>query len=207
MSTVLGPGSVDEQKHETQVVPIEAEAVAVNPDDEVPEGGYGWVNVAAVSTINCFVWGVAASFGVYLAYYLANDHFPGATPLDYALIGGLNFAIGMALAPLVTIVVRRLGTRPTMMIGVTVHALGFVSASFVSSIGGLYATQGVLIGIGISFMFIPSVAVLPQWFKKRRTLAQGISSGGSGIGGLAFSLGTNAMIRKYAAVSPSQFSI
>jgi hypothetical protein len=33
-------------------------------------------------------------FGVFLAYYLANDHFPGATPLQFAFVGGLSFSIG-----------------------------------------------------------------------------------------------------------------
>lgn len=138
--------------------------------------------------------GVAASYGVYLAFYLANDTFHDGTPFDYAMIGGLQFAVAMLLAPLVTIVSRRLGTKPTMMIGVTIHAFGFITASFASKIVDLYFTQGVMIGVGISFMFIPSVAILPQWFNKRRTLAQGISSAGSGIGGIIFSLGTHGMI-------------
>lgn len=43
-------------------------------------------------------------------------------------------------------------------------------------------------------LFIPSVQVIPQWFLKRRSLAGGIASAGSGFSGLAFSLGTSAMI-------------
>lgn len=39
------------------------------------------------------------------------------------------------------------------------------------------------------------MAVLPQWFWKKRTLAQGMSSAGSGVGGIIFSIGTDAMIR------------
>ena len=50
--------------------------------------------------------------------------------------------------------------------------------------------------MGIGAIFIPGIAVLPQWFLKRRSLAQGIASAGSGFGGLAFSLGTNAMIQQ-----------
>ena len=104
---------------------------------------YGWVCVACVSTINSFVWGVAASYGVYLAHYLSDNTFVGATPLDFALIGGLNFAVAMLIAPLVTIVTRRLGTRPTMMIGVLLHALGFVTASFSNGrTWVLFLTQG-----------------------------------------------------------------
>lgn len=199
MSALPIQNPIDKREEGEQIVPIEAEAEAavVDPNDEVPDGGYGWACVAALSVLNAFVWGVAASYGVYLAYYLASDTFHNATPLDYAMIGGLNFAIAVGLAPLITVICRRLGTRLTMIVGVTVHAAGFVSASFAESVLALYLTQGVLIGIGIAFIFIPSVAVLPQWFQKRRTLAQGLSSAGSGVGGIAVSLGTNAMIKQY----------
>lgn len=132
---------------------------------------------------------------MYLAYYLANNYFPDATAFDYAMIGGLNFAVGMLLAPCVTIVSRMLGTKWTMIIGVIIHACGFIAASFASTILHLYWTQGVMVGVGVSFLFIPSVAVLPQWFRKRRTLAQGFSSAGAGVGGIIFSLGTHAMIQ------------
>jgi MFS family permease len=73
---------------------------------------------------------------------------------------------------------------------------GFVAASFAKKIWQLYLSQGLMCGIGIGSMFIPATAVLPQWFLKRRSLAQGLSSSGSGFVGLAFSLGTDAMIRK-----------
>jgi hypothetical protein len=36
------------------------------------------------------------SFGVFLAYYINNDVFPGATPLDYAFIGGPSFSVAHA---------------------------------------------------------------------------------------------------------------
>ena len=51
-------------------------------------------------------------------------------------------------------------------------------------------------GLGLGCIFIPSVQVLPQWFLKSRSLAGGIASAGSGFAGLAFSLGTNAMIEQ-----------
>jgi hypothetical protein len=39
------------------------------------------------------------------------------------------------------------------------------------------------------------VGVCPQWFDKRRSFANSIATAGSGIGGLIYSLGTNAMIQ------------
>lgn len=47
----------------------------------------------------------------------------------------------------------------------------------------------------MGFLFVGSVTIAPQWFTTRRSLANGISAAGSGIGGLMYSLSTQAMIR------------
>jgi hypothetical protein len=43
--------------------PVEADEVAVEDtteSDTPPDGGYGWVCVAACFTINCFTWGTVS---------------------------------------------------------------------------------------------------------------------------------------------------
>ncbi|KAI7200741.1 MFS monocarboxylate transporter-like protein [Hortaea werneckii] len=165
-------------------------------DDAPPDGGYGWVCCGAIGLLNAFTWGLAASYGVYLSHYLADDYFPGATPLDYALIGGLEFGAALFISPACTVLTRDLGRNAVMFAGCTMLSGGFIAASFANRIWHLYLSQGVLIGMGIGAIFIPSVQVLPQWFLKRRSLAGGLASAGSGFGGLAFSLGTNAMIEQ-----------
>lgn len=102
----------------------------------------------------------------------------------------------MLIAPLCTVATRELGRNAVMLTGVFLMAGGFIAASFAQEIWQLYLTQGLMCGLGIGSMFIPATAVLPQWFLKRRSLAQGLSSSGSGFVGLAFSLGTDAMIRQ-----------
>lgn len=138
----------------------------------------------------------AQSYGVYLSFYLSTDYFPGATPLDFALIGGLEFGAALLISPIWTIATRELGRKTVMGAGCIMFAGGFIAASFAERIWQLYLSQGLLVGLGIGAIFIPSVQVLPQWFLKRRSLAGGIASAGSGFGGLAFSLGTTAMIEQ-----------
>ncbi|PVH68965.1 MFS transporter, MCP family, solute carrier family 16, member 6 [Cadophora sp. DSE1049] len=172
---------------------------AENPSPAVPgppDGGYGWVCVAACFAINCFTWGVVASYGVFLGYYLENEIYPAATPADFAFIGGLNFSVAMLSSPAVTVLVRRnpFGIHLPMLIGVGLQTAGFITASFATRIRHLYLTQGVLVGLGVGFTYIPSIAVLPQWFRRHRSLANGISAAGSGIGGLMFSFLVRAAI-------------
>jgi MFS family permease len=183
-------------------------------DEPPPEGGYGWVVCGAVSLINGFTWGVAAvrlfptlahgtqklttpeSYGVYLSYYLSTAHFPTATPMDYAFIGGLIFGCALLFSPLWTILTRELGRKLVMTGGCVLMAAGFVAASFATQPWQLYLSQGAAVGTGMGAIFTPSVQVVPQWFLRRRSLAGGIASAGSGFGGIAFALATDAMIRK-----------
>jgi MFS family permease len=83
-----------------------------------------------------------------------------------------------------------------MCIGLALQISGFISASFATRIWHLHISQGVLIGAGIGFLYIPSLPILSQWFVKKRSLANGISAAGSGVGGAAFSWGTEAIIQR-----------
>lgn len=131
---------------------------------------------------------------MYLEYYVNNAVFPGGTSLDYALVGGLNFSMAMLMAPLVTVLTRKKGIHAPMLLGIFLQTLGLITASFAKQVWQLYLTQGVLVGLGVGWTYIPSIAILSQWFHKRRSLANGISAAGSGIGGLLFSFATRAMI-------------
>lgn len=74
---------------------------AVEREDILPNGGYGWGCVACVFLINAHTWGVGGvslilfsvtfrfihsqtlqAYGVFLAYYLAHNTYPSATPLQ-----------------------------------------------------------------------------------------------------------------------------
>jgi MFS family permease len=136
------------------------------------------------------------SYGVYLTYYLDNNTFPESRPRDFAFIGGLNFASAMAVSPLTTALVRERSLQLAMCIGIVLQATGFVTASLAHRIWHLYLSQGVLVGLGTGFLYIPSIAVLPQWFAKKRSFVNGISAAGSGIGGAAFAWGTSRMIEQ-----------
>jgi MFS family permease len=81
-----------------------------------------------------------------------------------------------------------------MLLGILFQTIGFISASYSTQIWHLYLSQGLLIGLGLGFLFTPTAPILSQWFSKKRSLATGISSAGSGVGGLLFSFGIQAMI-------------
>lgn len=141
---------------------VVSEETLVTPPTPPADGGYGWVCLFACFCINAFTWGVIAvgisldfryvfvtvtdksytkSYGVYLAYYLANKIYPSASSIDFAIIGGLNFSMAMIVAPFVTIFARKSGTQIPMVTGATILAAGFVSASFAHEVWQLYLSQ------------------------------------------------------------------
>lgn len=129
-----------------------------------------------------------------MSYCLDNNRFPSASSLDFALIGGFNFTFSMLAAPLVTALTRRFGKHVTMPIGIALQTTGYVTAGFSTHLWQLFLSQGVLVGLGVGFIYIPSLPILSQWFERRRSLANGISSSGSGFGGALFTWSIGAII-------------
>ena len=162
--------------------------------DEPPDGGYGWVCVMCTFFINAHTWGINSSYGVFLAYYLANNYYTGSTPLRFAFIGGLSISQALLISPLSTYITRVYGTRTTLLLGVVLETLALIGASFTHEIWQLFLSQGVCFGFGMGFLFVGSVGIIPQWFTKKRSLANGVGTAGSGLGGMMYSLATNAMI-------------
>lgn len=116
--------------------------------------------------------------------------------MDFAFIGGLDFCVAMLMAPVAVFMSRIYGMKTPMIIGTILLPAGFFGASYARRIWQLYLTQGVLVGMGVGFIYIPSIPVVSQWFSKRRSLANGICSAGSGVGGLTMCFATEAMIQR-----------
>lgn len=160
-----------------------------------PDGGYGWVVTVCSAVVNGHTWGLNSSYGVFLAWYLAHNTFPGATALEYAFVGSLSVSSAMIISPVATTTTRLFGTKTTMFIGVCLETASLIGASFATQISHLFLSQGVCFGLGMGFLFIGSVPLVPQWFTTRRSLASGIATCGSGLGGLVYSLAAGAMLR------------
>ncbi|OJI90340.1 hypothetical protein ASPTUDRAFT_52214 [Aspergillus tubingensis CBS 134.48] len=161
------------------------------------DGGYGWICVLCVFLVNAHTWGINRAYGVFLAHYLDTNTFPGASDLDYAFVGGLSLSMAQFIAPVATITTRMWGTRVTLMIGITLQAAALLGASWAGQIWQLFLSQALCFGFGMGMQFSATVGIIPQWFTRRRSLANGIATAGSGIGGLISSLATSAMIQRW----------
>lgn len=78
--------------------------------------------------------------------------------------------------------------------GCVVWMLGWITASFAKTLWELVLSQGICIGIGLGMIWQPATGVISQWFQKRRSMAQGFTSAGSGVIGIIYSVSTTHMI-------------
>ena len=83
------------------------------------------------------------------------------------------------------------GPRKVAMVGVALWGLGNVLAGLgTSSLGApwLYATYGIMGGIGAGMAYITPVAMVMKWFPDRKGLAGGLVAAGFGLGAFVYNL-------------------
>ena len=76
----------------------------------------------------------------------------------------------------------RFGARFIVFIGGLVLGIGFFLAGFTDSKAWLYATYGVIAGIGGGMIYLPPIATAPKWWPDRRAFATGCAVVGLGLG-------------------------
>ncbi|KAI8051508.1 major facilitator superfamily domain-containing protein [Syncephalis plumigaleata] len=162
--------------------------------NQFPEGGYGWVVVLTTFIINFVIFGYNYSWGVYQSLYLSKVYAGQITTFQLSFVGGITMCLLFIIGPFFGALIRKFGPKPLMYLGTIIQPLGMLLASWVQQPWQLYLTHGVLIGIGSSLVFFPSVFMPTQWFMKRRGLATGLAVSGSGVGGLAFGPLTRKLI-------------
>ena len=76
--------------------------------------------------------------------------------------------------------------RPLICIGAFLIPFGFMMTSLCQHYWQVILAQAFLIGLGNGCLFVPSVAILPQYFTTHKALANGIAASGSSFGGVIF---------------------
>ena len=111
-------------------------------------------------------------------------------PLEVALeIGaaqsGLPYSIflaGFAFSmPLGGLLIGRIGSRPTLVLGGLLVGTGWILSGLVGQFGTLTIAYGVVGGIGVGLGYGVPLAVVGSWFPGRRGLAMGLTLVGFGV--------------------------
>ncbi|KAI5607460.1 monocarboxylate transporter 10, partial [Silurus asotus] len=98
-----------------------------------------------------------------------------------AWVGSLSMGMIFFCSPIVSVFTDVFGCRITAVTGAAVGLVGLFASSFVTSLGTLYFTYGVVFACGCSFAYQPSLVILGHYFKKRLGLVNGVVTAGSSI--------------------------
>lgn len=150
--------------------------------DDVPDGGYqAWLQVAATFFIFMNTAGLFNSFGIYQGFYTQGP-LESISGSNIAWIGSLQGSL-MLLICIVTGPLYDLGYLHSLVnTGTVAIVLGMIMTSICHEYWQFVLAQGVMVGIGNGLLFLPSIAIVPQYFSRRKALASGIVAAGSSIG-------------------------
>ena len=125
------------------------------------------------------------AFGVFQTYYEDNPYWT-ASPSNISWIGSIQ-AFLLLLVGVITGPVYDAGYfRYLIITGAVLIPFGFMMTSLAREYWQTMLAQAVVIGLGNGCIFVPSVAILPQYFTTRKALANGIAASGSSIGGVIY---------------------
>ena len=145
------------------------------------ESRRAWVVVWATFVCLAVIFVVSYSFAAFFENFAKEF---AAQRADVSWIFGLCGLVYFVLGAGGGMLADRWGPRMVCMTGMVFIAMGLFLTSLAQSLTTVYLSYGLLVGLGIAFVYTPSIACVQPWFNKRRGLASGIASAGVGAGTL-----------------------
>lgn len=186
-STLDGPnhpssGRTDEVEPPPPQIPP---APVVNGDPPPNGGTRAWLVVSGSFFLFFNSWGTVNSFGEFQTYYHSSI-LQSESPDNISWIGSIQsfllLFVGVVTGPLYDAGHFRL----LICTGAFLVPFGFFMTSICSKYWQFVLAQGMCIGIGNGCLFVPSIAILPQYFTTKKALANGLAASGSSLGGVIY---------------------
>ena len=150
-----------------------------------------WVVVWAAFVCLALIFGVSYSFAAFFENFAKEF---AANRADVSWIFGLCGLVYFVLGALGGMLADRWGPRVVCMVGMGLIAIGLLGTSLAQSLSSIYISYGILVGLGIAFVYTPSIACVQPWFTKHRGLASGVASSGVGAGTLLVPLAVSYLL-------------
>ena len=142
---------------------------------------YGWM-IVAVSIVSMML-GCGAFTGAAAAYIAPVCAQMGFAKGEFTLYRTIVSLLGALLMPVFARLIRKMGVKKVMLIGLIGNALAYALYSFAGALWHFYlaaALEGIFTN-GISFLTIG--VLINSWFLDNRSTIAGIAYAGTGLGG------------------------
>ncbi|KAI5286038.1 hypothetical protein KEM54_000113, partial [Ascosphaera aggregata] len=161
-----------------------------------PEGGMEAYSVVFGAFFAMFgSLGVVNSTGIFQAYLLQNqlsDHSEGEVGWIFGVYAFLMFFSSLQIGP----IFDAKGPRELLYAGTILTVVGLLVLSWCTKYSHFMVVLGLMIGLGNSLVFNPSVASISHYFLRYRARATGVATSGGGVGGVVFPLMLQALFPK-----------
>ncbi|KAK4051966.1 hypothetical protein OIO90_004496 [Microbotryomycetes sp. JL221] len=199
-SRTLGEGPFDEKtgagngdrQHTAGVTPVPT------TNGSIPDGGLrAWLNVAGSFICMFLAFGFTNAWGVLQAYY-SQQRYTNEQPSTIAWIGSIQMFCIFTMGSGVGVLYDRGYFRQILTVGSVLYLVGLFTTSLCHTFWQTILAQGICLGCGMSCMFLPPIALLSQYFARRRALAMGVAVVGSSVGGIVFPIFLNNMLARHS---------
>ncbi|KAF9070883.1 major facilitator superfamily domain-containing protein [Rhodocollybia butyracea] len=180
-------------------VTVKSENPPSNEEVTYPEGGYqAWMTVFGIWLIQFATFGYTNAYGVFNDYYVRvymEGKFSSST---VSWIGSTQLWLVMS-SGIVSGRLYDMGYFFHLIIGgsiLFVFCLFMLSLAQPGQFYQVFLAQGIGAGLGIGMIYVPGIAVVSQYFYKRRTLAMATVASGSGVGAALQSIMLNKLFER-----------
>ncbi|EEA21559.1 MFS monocarboxylate transporter, putative [Talaromyces marneffei ATCC 18224] len=177
-----------------------------NAEHEFDTGFTAWLQVLGAFFLFFNTWGLINTWGAFQTYY--EEHIlshESASTISWigSIESFLLMFIGVVSGPLFDA-----GYLPVLLpLGSFMVVFGYMMTSLATGYYQVMLAQGICVGLGTGFLFVPSVALLPQYFRKKRALANGLAASGSSFGGVIYPIMFDQLQKHLSAFKEIQFSL
>ncbi|KAG8532961.1 uncharacterized protein KY384_001742 [Bacidia gigantensis] len=175
-----------ELRIESQQHPGKTDQTVAAPQSPSPppdSGVQAWLQVVGVFFCWFNSWGLSNGYGVFQTYY--EQHLPQSSS-SISWIGSIQalllFAVGVFTGPAYDAGYL----NELIWAGTFLVPFGLMMTSLCHTYWQIILAQGVVMGVGFGCLFVPSVSILPQYFVKRRAIANGLAASGASFGGVIY---------------------
>lgn len=164
------------------------------PPEKAPRFYHGYYVVGAAFFIMAVSWGLYIVFGIFFNSLLDEfDWTHAVTSGAYSLSSIVSGTLGILMGALTD----KFGPRLVVTFSGVFLGLGYLLMSQVNSLWQFYLFYGIIIGIGMSGLWVPLLSTVARWFTRTRSLMTGVTISGLTVGQIIAPPVVSRLIDKY----------
>ncbi|PGH18625.1 hypothetical protein AJ79_00404 [Helicocarpus griseus UAMH5409] len=156
-----------------------------NEELSYDRGWKAWSQVIAAFFVFFNTWGLVIAYGTFQTYY-EQELLADESPSTISWIGSIQSFLLLFISAITGPLFDAGYSRQMMLVGWFLYSFGLMTTSISTELWHIMLSQAICIGLGCGTIFITCVAIIPQYFKRRRALANGIAAMGTGFGGVLY---------------------